>query len=84
MQGLGGLLRLAPVTIETLLSRVTATLSGFGLFSGVSFGLGHAVLLRIVIRLIVDTKETLSHDGSISKRDVKGAIQSSDSGLTPL
>jgi hypothetical protein len=52
MQGFGGLLRLAPVAVETLLSVAMIALSGFGMFFGLSFGRGHADLLRIVMRPI--------------------------------
>jgi hypothetical protein len=61
MQGLGGLLGLAPIALKALLSIAAAALSGFGLFSGVSFGWGHDALLCIVMNLILDTKETMSH-----------------------
>jgi hypothetical protein len=68
MQGLGGLLRLATVALEALLSVEATALSGFGLFSSVSFGLGHADLLCIVMSSIPDRKETMSPDVSISHR----------------
>jgi hypothetical protein len=45
MQSLGGLLRLATVALEALLSVEATAPSGFSLFSGVSFGLGHDHLL---------------------------------------
>jgi hypothetical protein len=61
MQGLGGLLGLAPIALKALLSIAAAALSGFGLFSGVSFSWGHDDLLCIVMNLILDTKETMSH-----------------------
>jgi hypothetical protein len=38
MQGLSGLLRVATVALETLLGVTATAHSGFGLFSGVSFG----------------------------------------------
>jgi hypothetical protein len=40
MQGLGSLLGLAPVAFEALQSVLATALSGFSLFSGVSFGWG--------------------------------------------
>src|SRR5206468_11899148 len=52
MQGLGGLLCLATVAIEALLSVMAAALSGFGLFFRVSFRWGHDDLLRIVMSSI--------------------------------
>jgi hypothetical protein len=45
MQGFDGLLCLATVAIEALLSVEATALSSFGLFAGVSFGLGHGDLL---------------------------------------
>jgi hypothetical protein len=48
MQGFGGLLRLATVTLEALLSVVAASSSGFGLFFDVSFRWGHDEFLCIV------------------------------------
>ncbi|HZC00619.1 MAG TPA: hypothetical protein VE844_04430 [Gammaproteobacteria bacterium] len=45
MQSIGGLLRLATVALEALLSVEATAPSGFSLFSGVSFGLGHDHLL---------------------------------------
>src|SRR5438552_18861152 len=73
MQGLGGLLCLATVAIEALLSVMAAALSGFGLFFRVSFRWGHDDLLRIVMRSIpAYMKETMSHLASISKRHTRG------------
>src|SRR5438094_2168313 len=73
MQGLGGLLCLATVAIEALLSVMAAGLSGFGLFFRVSFRWGHDHLLRIVMRSIpAYMKETMSHLASISKRQTRG------------
>ena len=45
MQGFDGLLCLATVAIEALLSVEATALSSFGLFAGVSFGLGPGDLL---------------------------------------
>src|SRR5881296_3323552 len=73
MQGLGGLLCLATVAIEALLSVMAAALSGFGLFFRVSFRWGHDDLLRIVMSSIPTyMKETMSHLASISKRKTRG------------
>src|SRR5205823_6556537 len=73
MQGLGGLLCLATVAIEALLSVMAAALSGFGLFFRVSFRWGHDDLLRIVMSSIPTyMKETMSHLASISKRQTRG------------
>src|SRR5207247_8172372 len=73
MQGLGGLLCLATVAIEALLSVMAAALSGFGLFFRVSFRWGHDDLLRIVMSSIPKyMKETMSHLASISKRQTRG------------
>src|SRR5439155_17629240 len=73
MQGLGGLLCLATVAIEALLSVMAAALSGFGLFFRVSFRWGHDDLLRIVMSSIpAYMKETMSHLASISKRQTRG------------
>jgi len=47
MQGLGGLLGLATVALEVLLSVEAAAPSGFGLFSGLSFRWGHDAFLCI-------------------------------------
>jgi hypothetical protein len=75
MQGFGGLLGVATVPFEALL-RVEATApSGFGLFSGVSFSLGHADLLSIAITWILDRKETMSHRVSISPCRLKTATE---------
>src|SRR5437667_10956659 len=73
MQGLGGLLGLAPVAIEAFLSVMAAALSGFGLFFRVSFRWGHDDLLRIVMSSIPTyMKETMCHLASISKRQTRG------------
>src|SRR5437016_8527044 len=73
MQGLGGLLCLATVAIEALLSVMAAALSGFGLFFRVTFRWGHDDLLRIVMSSIPTyMKETMSHLASISKRQTRG------------
>src|SRR5438552_7761352 len=73
MQGLGGLLCLATVAIEALLSVMAAALSGFGLFFRVSFRWGHDDLLRIVMSSIPTyMKETMSHLASISRRQTRG------------
>src|SRR5206468_8867172 len=73
MQGLGGLLCLATVAIEALLSVMAAALSGFGLFFRVSFRWGHDDLLRIVMSSIPTyMKETMSHLASIAKRQTRG------------
>src|SRR5438874_10107577 len=73
MQGLGGLLCLATVAIEALLSVTTTALSGFGLFFRVSFRWGHDDLLRIVMSAIpAYMKETMSYLASISKRQTRG------------
>src|SRR5437773_10141119 len=73
MQGLGGLLCLATVAIEALLSVMAAALSGFGLFFRVSFRWGHDDLLRIVMSPIPTyMKETMSHLASTSKRQTRG------------
>jgi len=45
---------LTPVAFEALLHALTPALSGFGLFSGVSFGSGHGELLGIVRISILD------------------------------
>src|SRR5207249_10741225 len=72
MQGLGGLLCLATVAIEALLSVMAAALSGFCLFFRVSFRWGHDDLLRIVMSSIPTyMKETMSHLASISKRQTR-------------
>jgi hypothetical protein len=49
LQGLCDLLRLAAVPRETLLGLQVASVSGFGLFVGVSFGWGHGALLCTVV-----------------------------------
>jgi hypothetical protein len=67
MQGFGGLLGLAPVALKAILSVAAAALSGFGLFSGISFGWGHDDLLGIGMSSVLDTKETMSHGVSISE-----------------
>jgi putative ABC transport system substrate-binding protein len=72
MQGLGGLLRLATVTLEALLSVEATALSGFGWLSSVSFGLGHDDLLSIALTRILDRKEIMSHLVSISKWQPRG------------
>jgi hypothetical protein len=73
MQGLGGLLGLATVALEALLSVEATAPSGFGLFSSVSFSLGHDDFLRIVINSIpVLMKETMSHLAPISKWQPRG------------
>ena len=71
MQGLSSLLRLATVALEALLSVEATALSGFSLFFGVSFGLGHDDLLCIGMRSIRDTKETMPRCVSISARRLK-------------
>ncbi|MGH8071769.1 MAG: hypothetical protein ACRERE_42350 [Candidatus Entotheonellia bacterium] len=48
LQGLGGLLRLAAVTLQALLGFEVATLSSFGVFFGVSCAWSHGALLRSV------------------------------------
>src|SRR5688572_14983794 len=68
MEGFGSLLRLAPVALEALLGVAATAHSGFGLFSGVSFGWGHADLVCIVMRSIPDIRETMSHRVSMSHR----------------
>src|SRR5687768_3359915 len=68
MEGFGSLLRLAPVALEALLGVAAPAHSGFGLFSGVSFGWGHADLVCIVMRSIPDIRETMSHRDSMSHR----------------
>src|SRR5688500_6587785 len=68
MEGFSSLLRLAPVALEALLGVAATAHSGFGLFSGVSFGWGHADLVCIVMRSIPDRKETMSHRVSMSHR----------------
>jgi hypothetical protein len=45
LEGLGGLLCLAPVTFQALLRFALATRSGFGVFFGASCGWGHGELL---------------------------------------
>ena len=75
MQGLGGLLGLATVAIEALLSVEATALSGFGLFVGVSFRGGHDDLLSIAITRILDRKETMSHRVSISPCRLKTATE---------
>src|SRR5207253_3174331 len=45
LEGLGGVLRLAAITCEALLHCAAATLSGFGVLFGGSYGEGHGVLL---------------------------------------
>jgi hypothetical protein len=75
MQGLGGLLGLATVTLEALLSVEAAARSGFGLFFGVSFGWGHDDLLCLIMSSILDIKETMPHRVSISARHFKGRNQ---------
>ena len=47
-QDLGGMLRLAAITFQTLLRCATATLSGFCVFFGVSCAEGHGLLLCCV------------------------------------
>jgi hypothetical protein len=49
MQGFDGLWCLATVAIEALLSVEATAPSSFSLFAGVSFGLGHADFLYIVM-----------------------------------
>src|SRR5688500_18235457 len=68
MEGFGSLLRLAPVALEALLGVAATAHSGFSLFSGVSFGWGHADLVCIVMRSILDIRETMSHRVSMSHR----------------
>src|SRR5262249_62069037 len=48
LQDLGGVLRLAAITLQTLLGFELAALSGFGLAFLIGFGTSHGVLLRIV------------------------------------
>ncbi len=48
LQDLGGVLRLAAVTLQALLGFEVATLSGFGVFFGVSCAGGHGKLLYCV------------------------------------
>ena len=48
LKGLGGVLRLAAVTLQALLRLKTATLSGFGLFFRVSLRGRHSALLCVV------------------------------------
>jgi hypothetical protein len=57
MQGLGSLLGLAAVALETLLSVEAAAPSSSGLFFGVPFRWGHDDLLRLVIYLILDSRK---------------------------
>jgi hypothetical protein len=47
-KGLGGVLRLAAVSRETLVRFEAAVLASFGLFFGVSLCGGHGALLRFV------------------------------------
>jgi hypothetical protein len=75
MQGLGGLLRLATVALEALLSVEATAPAGFGLVSGVSVGLGHDNRLSIVITRILDRKETMSHRVAISTCRLKTATE---------
>jgi hypothetical protein len=48
LEGLGSVLRLAAVACEALLRFVITASSGFGVLFGVSFVLGHGVLLYFV------------------------------------
>jgi hypothetical protein len=48
LEGLGGVLRLATITFEALLSYEATALSGFGPLFGVSLREGHGALLRFV------------------------------------
>jgi hypothetical protein len=75
MEGLSGLLPLATIALEALLSVSAATVSGFGLFFGISFEWGHDDFL--VDRDPFDSgidKETLSHRMSISSQPTKPNI----------
>jgi hypothetical protein len=73
MQGFGSLLGLATVALEALLSIEAAAPSGFGLFSSLSFSLGHDDCLRIGINSIpVWMKEPMSPLASISKWQPRG------------
>jgi hypothetical protein len=85
MQGLGGLLRLATVAIEALLSVEAAALSGFGLFLGLSFRWGHDDLLRIAIHSIpVLMKETVSLASRFQPIISRAATQPSCLHISPL
>jgi hypothetical protein len=83
VQGFSGLLGLATVALEALLSVEATALSGFGLFSGVSFGLGHG-FLSITITWILDRKETMSHRVSISTGRLKMATEPLGISIIPL
>jgi hypothetical protein len=45
LEGLGGVLRLAAIALQALVSLEAAALSGFGVFFRRSFAWGHGVLL---------------------------------------
>jgi hypothetical protein len=47
LEGFGGVLRLAAITLQTLLRSEATTLSGFGVAFLIGFGINHAVLLRV-------------------------------------
>jgi hypothetical protein len=47
LQDLGGILRLAAITLQTLLRSESTTLSGFGVAFLIGFGINHDVLLRV-------------------------------------
>jgi hypothetical protein len=58
LQNLGGVLRLAAVTLQALLRFKTATLSGFGLFFRVSLRGRYSALLCVVWVLCGCTRDT--------------------------
>ena len=60
LEGLSSPLRLAPITLQTLLRCAAATLSGFGVFFCGSFAGGHGALLQTILLVRHGEKETMS------------------------